>query len=78
MFFWRGSVLYECLRRHAESISTLSYNGRADTLRTGGYAVDRYRIAGRLVQGTYRFVLPYSHLTGLQSFDRIRSIGAPA
>ena len=51
------------LMQNAEPVGTLSYNGRTGTLRTGRDAVDYYQIAGRLVQDTYRFVVPYHTAT---------------
>ena len=52
------------LKQKPESIGTLSYNGRTGTLCIGrGVVVDWYQIAGRLVQETHRFVLPYSIVT---------------
>ena len=49
----------DTMRRKAELIFTLSYNGRADTLCIDRAAVDWYQIAGRLVEYIYNIVLSF-------------------
>ena len=51
------------MRRKAEVIGALSYNGRTGMFCSGRGGVDWYQIAGRLVQDTYSIVLPYSVAT---------------
>ena len=51
------------MKRKAESIGTLSYNGRPGTLCIGSDAVDWYQIVGRLVQDIHILLLLYNTTT---------------